>query len=299
MRRLQEGESALDVASLDDWDDAAVDASRWLSASEPGIPASANARWRLASSVSEPTASEASSAARHRGGRAGGDRTGRGPPCSRSSSSSRSPGSRRCATSSRREYEARSAASCSRRSPAATGSRPIPTSRPTSSASCSRVSTPASRGRRSRRSRSSPTSSRSPAARCRRSAASTSRRRSPRCCSAATCRRSGATPAPAPRCSTAPPASSSSGSAWPRSTTSRRWATSCPTPSVVEALERGLRISDDPHEAGRRRRRRGRGGRRRQPLVRLTRSCPSDRTASGCRRSWRAPASARAGCARS
>ena len=66
---------------------------------------------------------------------------------------------------------AASAASCSRGSPAATASRPIPTSRPTSSASCSTASTPACRARRSRRWRSSPTSSRSPAARCRRSAA--------------------------------------------------------------------------------------------------------------------------------
>ena len=63
------------------------------------------------------------------------------------------------------------AASCSPASPAATASRPIPTSRPTSSASCSRASTPGCRRRRSRRWRSSPTSSRSRAARSRRSAA--------------------------------------------------------------------------------------------------------------------------------
>ena len=96
----------------------------------------------------------------------------------------------------------------------------------------------------------------------------------------------------APRCSTAPPASSSSGSASTRSTTSRRSATSCPTPRWSRRSSAGCasattrsepRAGDDAEaEAGADADRR----------VRLTPvDAPSDPTASGCRRSWRAPAS--------
>ena len=105
------------------------------------------------------------------------------PSCSRRPSRS-SRGSSRSSSSSRSrevealcdeladEYEQRRTRLRARRaSPAATGSRRIPTSRPTSSASCSKASTCGCPDRRSRRSRSSPTSSRSRAVRSRRSAA--------------------------------------------------------------------------------------------------------------------------------
>ena len=72
-----------------------------------------------------------------------------------------------------------------------------------------------------------------------------------------------------------------------------------PDASVVEALERGLRISDDPHGQPEPADAEAEAGADATPDVRLTRSCPSDPTASGSRRSWRAPAWARAGCARS
>ena len=62
----------------------------------------------------------------------------------------------------------------------------------------------------------------------------------------ATSRRSAATRARASRPSTAPRRTSSSGSGSPASPTCRRWATSCPAPEVVEALERGLRADQDP-----------------------------------------------------
>ena len=74
----------------------------------------------------------------------------------------------------RRRTRTTTAASCSCGSPAATASRAIPTSRRTSSGSCSRASRPGCRPPRSRRWRSSPTSSRSPAPRSPPSAASTS-----------------------------------------------------------------------------------------------------------------------------
>ena len=92
------------------------------------------------------------------------------------------------------------------------------------------------------------------------------RRGDPRapCSSAATSTRSAATRAPARRSSTAPRACSSSGSASTRSTDLPPLADFVPGPEVVEALERGLRISDDPTGAGgrgdTRRRRRRRGG---------------------------------------
>ena len=66
--------------------------------------------------------------------------------------------------SSRPSTSAKGAASSSRASRAGTGSRPIPTRTRTSSASCSRARPRACRAPRSRRSRSSPTSSRSPGA---------------------------------------------------------------------------------------------------------------------------------------
>ena len=139
-----------------------------------------------------------------------------------------------------------SAASCWPRSRAATASRPIPTSRPTSSSSCSRASTCGCRGPRSRPSRSSPTSSRSPAGRSRRSAASTSSRPSRRWCRRATSTRSAATPVRASPCSTAPR---------PRFLERLGLASLAdlpslgdfvPGPEVVEALERGLRANLDP-----------------------------------------------------
>ena len=85
-------------------------------------------------------------------------------------------------------------------------------------------------------------------------------------------------------------ASSSSGSASPRSTTSRRSATSCPTRrwsrrssgGCASATTRGPTSRPTPTPTA---------GADADPRVRLTRSWPSDPTASGCRRSSRAPAS--------
>ena len=83
-------------------------------------------------------------------------------------------------------YEAEASAGSSwSGSPAATATRPTPTWRPTSSASCSTTSGPGCRARRSRRWPSSPTSSRSRGPRSPRSAASTPTA----CC--ARCRRAG------------------------------------------------------------------------------------------------------------
>ena len=79
-----------------------------------------------------------------------------------------------CAPSWPRSTTTTAAASCSCGSPAATASRATPTSRPTSSGSCSTASRPGCRPPRSRRWRSSPTSSRSRVPRSPRSAASTS-----------------------------------------------------------------------------------------------------------------------------
>ena len=206
-------------------------------------------------------------AARDRSGRAGGDRAGASPTCSRSSSSSRSTRVEElCDELAARVRARRAAASCSpqvaggyrfqthpdlarlRRAVRARGPARAPVGAGARDARDRRLQAAdlarpdLGDPRRQRRG----DAQHAGAARLRR-------------------RRSGATPAPAPRCSTAPPASSSSGSASTRSTTSRRSATSCPTPSVVEALERGLRVSDDPQEPDRAGRRRGRGGRRRHP----------------------------------
>ena len=62
-----------------------------------------------------------------------------------------------------------------------------------------------------------------------------------------------AIPAPAPRSSTAPRASSSNGSGCRRSSDLPPLGDFVPDASVVEALERGLRVSDDPDRARRRR----------------------------------------------
>ena len=154
VRRLQAGESALDVASLADWDDAAVDDEPAAEESlderrRAGIPASSECP-RSCMSVSEPDAVSEPSASR-RGApsrRSCSRRPNRSrPACSRSSSSSRSRGSRRCATSSAREYE-----ESGRGFVLAAGRRRLPlpdpprSLAPTSSASCSRASTPACRG---------------------------------------------------------------------------------------------------------------------------------------------------------
>ena len=120
----------------------------------------------------------------------------------------------------------------------------------------------------------------------------------PRCCSAATSRRSGAIRARRPRCSTAPPVV-------PRAARPRL----ARRPPAARRL-RARRLGGRGARAGAARQRRpARAASRPTPRprrradadrrVRLTRSCPSDPTASGCRRSWRAPASARAGRARS
>ena len=65
-------------------------------------------------------------------------------------------------------------------------------------------------------------------------------------CSAATCRRSAATPGPASRCSTAPRPRSSSASASTRSPTCRRSATSCPTRRSSRRSSAACASSDDP-----------------------------------------------------
>ena len=189
-----------------------------------------------------------------------------------------------------REYEESGAASCWSRSPAGTATRPIPTSRPTSSASCSTASTRGCRRRRWRRSPSSRTSNRSRAARCRRSAASTS---TPRChaLQRGYVQEVGTTRARQTRRSTAPPRvpRTSRSRLARRSPVARRLR---PRRVVVEALERGSRTPthDDPRR--RRRRRSGRAtsrpddvheGRRLRATPR-----PAARPRTSCRRA-RAP----------
>ena len=167
----------------------------------------------------------------HRGRRAGGPRSGAaraagpaaravGRPTSSGGATSWPPATSRAATAS---------SSCGW--PAATGTRPTPTSRRTSSGSCSTTSGPGCRARRWRRWRSSPTSSRSRGPRSRRSAVSTPTACCGRCRAAATSTPSVATPARARPCSTARPDVPREARAGLASTTCRRSPTSSPAPT--------------------------------------------------------------------
>ena len=129
---------------------------------------------------------------------------------------------------------------------AATATRATPTWWPTSSGSCSTARAPACRRRPWRRWPSSPTSSRSPAARSPASAASTPTACCARCRPAATSTRSAATPGPARPCCGAPRERFLEQLGLDSLADLPPLAGFVPGAEVVEALEQGLRVDPAP-----------------------------------------------------
>src|SRR5262249_692238 len=176
VRRLREGETALDAASLAEWDepaDAQAERARSRRQTQPSETAYA---WTTTRSRTRPRVCAHTKPGVWSRRWSWRPLTRSTPDSSHNSSSSRLRASKRSAVSSPTSTTRGVAASCWSRWPVGTGTRRTPTWPPTSSGSSSRASTHGCPRPRSRRWRSSPTSSPSPVRRSPPSAASTSSR---------------------------------------------------------------------------------------------------------------------------
>ena len=222
-----------------------------MSVSEPGIPASSDARVvSVRAGVSEPSSVGGDGAARDRGGRPGRDRAGRGPPARAAGRAPGRPGSRSSATSSRREYEATERGFVLAQVAGGYRFQTHPDLARLRRALRARGPARPALGAGARDAR----DRRLQAADLPRPAVGDPRRQrrgdaQHAVAARATSQEVGHDPAPgnrgALRHHRAVPRAARPGLA---RRPARRSATSSPTPSVVEALERGLRLSDDPQE---------------------------------------------------